>query len=892
MKFIYKFNEKASPKISEVGGKAYSLIKMSQANFPVPDGFVCSQSFFQEWMKVIKKTDEWKNLQKALVADEDIRKYTEKIKKIIKSFKFTKEQVEALNPVLSEFPNQSVYAVRSSSPEEDLSGSSFAGMYKTFLGVTQKKLQQAIIETFCSAFDERVFSYKKQRGFSLKEVKIAVIVMTQIDAETSGVGFSMNPINNDYDESFINANFGLGESIVSGMVTPDVFVINKSDQKIISKQLGDKKESVYLSNGVASGTVKKKNKDTKSFSISDEQALEISQMIVAVENLYDTPMDIEWAYADKKLYMLQARPITTYIPLPPEMLSNPKNKKRTLYYDASVLEGITTNDPITPMTLDWVMQSIGNLMAEPYIGHQNFSADGDVKNDLMFGKGVRMYVNFSQLFFLFKPPKMAGLTTDVDKSFTQTLKNIDLDVYLPEKKFPCLKWRSLIPFGLKALFRSAHLIPMLISSTVKPLKFYKRKYEPVASKTLNYFKQPVDKDILLNTYLSSSGEQLKEYFLITVPLLMAYVKSLAKLNALFEDESENIKLLGAQLTKGVQGDEAVDLGISLYNLSQMLTPEVLANLDELVHRLKKNDLPKEFLKKWEEFIQKYGSRAPNEMEIANIRYRDDPKMVFEQMSYMQHASQDPAILLKEHIKEKEKAYQALQKKLPKNKLKQLKKHFEITEKLSAARNTLKYVIILQLGEIRKIVLRDAKHFVRKGRLEDSQDIFFLTFDEIQKAHEDSTFDIKSLVPKRKSFYQTAKNNTNSFPALIDSRGRIPGIDLKDATQISDNPSILHGNGISRGVAKGRIKILKDPREKRIEKGDVLVTYTTDPGWTPLFIGAEAIILEIGGMLQHGGVVAREFGKPCVAGIHGITKKLKDGQLVEVDGTKGIIKILE
>ena len=177
-------------------------------------------------------------------------------------------------------------------------------------------------------------------------------------------------------------------------------------------------------------------------------------------------------------------------------------------------------------------------------------------------------------------------------------------------------------------------------------------------------------------------------------------------------------------------------------------------------------------------------------------------------------------------------------------------------------------------------------FVNQGRLDVPEDIFWLTLDEIDAAYADPDFDLRLACDEKKPLYRKLEQ-VLAFPHMIDSRGCIGVVEKPKG-----DPNVLTGLGISRGVATGRVKVLHTPRQKPIEKGDVLVAYTTDPGWTPLFVNAEAVVLEVGGMLQHGGLVAREYGKPCVAGIQGITTTLQDDQLVEVDGTTGIVRSLD
>jgi pyruvate,water dikinase len=205
---------------------------------------------------------------------------------------------------------------------------------------------------------------------------------------------------------------------------------------------------------------------------------------------------------------------------------------------------------------------------------------------------------------------------------------------------------------------------------------------------------------------------------------------------------------------------------------------------------------------------------------------------------------------------------------------------------AGVRNTPKYYLVLFGQATRQRALYEGEQFVGQGRLDKAEDIFYLTLDEIKQGVADPAYDLRQARAEKLPFYAKLQQVT-SFPSVIDSRGRIPQVKPPEG-----DPNTLVGFGISRGVGTGRVKVLRHPREKPIEKGDVLVAYTTDPGWTPLFVNAEAIILEVGSMLQHGGVVAREYGKPCVSSIQGITNTLQDGQLIEVDGTTGVVRILE
>ena len=221
-KQIYSFNTKESPLLTEVGGKAQSLISTTQAGMPVPGGLALSVAFFKPWTDKIKATAQWKSL-----LENPVKENCDAVKVLAEKLNLEEDQKSQLDKAMAELEGTEVFAVRSSSPEEDLAGSSFAGMYETFLGTTRDQLEETITKAYSSMFDYRVMEYKAQNSIKLEGACISVIIQKQIASNVSGVGFSLNPMNNCYDEVMINASFGLGEAIVSGIVTPDTYVVEK-----------------------------------------------------------------------------------------------------------------------------------------------------------------------------------------------------------------------------------------------------------------------------------------------------------------------------------------------------------------------------------------------------------------------------------------------------------------------------------------------------------------------------------------------------------------------------------------------------------------------------------------------------------------------------------------
>jgi len=285
MKWAYRFTADETPELTQVGGKGMSLMLMTQHGFPVPPGFVLSVAFFEPWLQYIRETPEWVHALNS--SPEDLKRNCDTVKTLAMGLQLDDVHSELLAKAVASLQAEGetpVLAIRSSSPEEDLEGASFAGGYVTSLGVKEDRIEDAVRRSFASCFDERVLLYKQEHGFPLDEPRIAVIVQKQIGADTSGVAFSLNPVNNCYDEAVINANYGLGESVVSGMVSPDSFVVDKVSRIILERKLGNKETSIWLA--ADGGTYEQPSPFRWQVSLSNEEVLALTDMLVHVEDYY------------------------------------------------------------------------------------------------------------------------------------------------------------------------------------------------------------------------------------------------------------------------------------------------------------------------------------------------------------------------------------------------------------------------------------------------------------------------------------------------------------------------------------------------------------------------------------------------------------------------------
>ncbi len=310
MKFFCRFGDSPLPAADEVGGKGLSLMRLFQAGFPVPSGFILSTAFFEPWIVLLKATPAWKQF---LAADPaGLRDVCQRLKAISAGYELSAEQKKRLREALIVFDEKTLFAVRSSSPEEDVRDASFAGGYETVLGVAGDRLEAALHTAFASCLDARIVTYKRARGLAAMEPRIAIVVQEQVASEAAGVGFSVHPVTDDPDQAVFESNWGLGETVVAGRVTPDRFAVHKPTRRILERQLGKKERAVVLLSGV--GTHEREDPRHDQLSLQDGQLQALTEAVIAIERHYGRPIDMEWAFAGGRLYVLQARPIVKPTP--------------------------------------------------------------------------------------------------------------------------------------------------------------------------------------------------------------------------------------------------------------------------------------------------------------------------------------------------------------------------------------------------------------------------------------------------------------------------------------------------------------------------------------------------------------------------------------------------
>ncbi len=869
---IVPFPGALTAQLNKVGGKGQSLIRMTQLGLPVPPGFVLTVDFFEGWLDTLRLTEQWKNFVAADV--KDLKSRCDALKDRAREFGFSADQSDGINKALENFEPDTLFAVRSSSPAEDLEGSSFAGGYETVLGVTRSGILEAVRVAFSSSLDYRVLAYKSQHGFDIQDPRIAVIIQQQIDSTASGVAFSLNPLNNDYDEAVFNANFGLGESVVSGICTPDTIVVDKVTMRVKEHILGAKEERIFLNKDGGTNT-RQDDAAAKEFAISDGHVLSLTRHIKTLEEVFQKPVDVEWALHGDQEYILQARPVTSYVPLPPAVVTAP-GEKRKLYWDVS-LTVQALDKPMSVMGTS-VLRKLLTEWPKEIVGIEFVNADLD--HAIVCSTDGRLYAVLSHLMHIFGQETIHNLLAIMDPLSAQALDEIDPKIYADHQFWPNL-------VALKAAPKVLTRMPPVLYCRTFPEKAHLK-----AQKELIRFKEEVKKEASSPGTISQVASRLiaRGVAILADHIMPGFAAARLSLERIKKTAAGVDEKYLKNLELAMPHNVTIENGLAHYEMAQQHPQDNGSKTNDIQDQT----LSPEFMGRWHEFLSNYGHRGPRELDIEAPRNRDEATLLFDQVGTLQAAASgqnNPLARYENNRRLREEAYQEickyLEEKKDERKLSRFKFLYRCWSTFGGYRETPKYCLIYAIDAIRTRLLQEAETLVKQGRLENVHQVFDLSLEDFEKRVPRKKVDLIELgKDNRKNSDKLAK--VQQLPPLIDSRGRI----LRPTRIRETEKGCVAGTPISSGIARGAIKVLHTADEKPLNFGEILVARATDPGWTPLFVNASAVILEVGGLLQHGALVAREYGLPCVGGVTGATKLWEDGTIVEVDGTRGIIRLID
>ncbi|MBC7473139.1 MAG: phosphoenolpyruvate synthase [Candidatus Sericytochromatia bacterium] len=880
---VISLKEISKDDLDTAGGKGANLGEMINTGFPVPKGFCITTKAFDDFFNMSNLYVEIHSLLKEIDYQDtaQLEKQCEIIRDKIKSKKLPNDIYQKIKTFLSEYSDSQSFAVRSSATAEDLPDNSFAGQQDTYLNVIGfDEICNSVISCFASLYNARAVSYRIKNSFEHAKIRLAVIVQEQIFSDFSGVMFTVDPISENRNILSINACFGLGESLVSGLVNADLYKLNKNTNLIIEKDI-QKKELLIKS--TKQGVIKETVAQDLQLSqvIDDNQILDLAELGKKIESHYQMPQDIEWAIYKNKLYITQSRPITTLYPLPKNFVEN--NSELKIYLSINHLQVMT--ETISPLGKD----IFSNLL--PF-----FTKEKDRK---MLHIGGRIYAELNDVLH-------NNLTRKILSNFLKVADQqmaLGFDRILKDEKFNFI-YRKSIPlsdfkFLRKNILKPNNLITV-IGNILNPEKQVAKKYLDYIEEKNSLIKVQLNKNTTSKQKFKFIKNSTPNIFKWVIPYAIKMVTgaiSFAILQVLLKNKID--KQYFNQFSSGSEENVTTKMNLELGDIADIIKKnEYLYNYfiktpaQDIFISLENIPEAKEFNFAFKDFIQKYGMRGQGEIDIAKERWKENPMMLIQiilgnlsdkeigkhriHFKNQQHLSQEAENIILEQSKKGIFGFIIYPL---------VKKLCIATREYMSIREHHKFFIVKILSIYKQGILEIATYLKEKKLISQESDIFYLYFDEIDQCLDNKNIDVKSLIEQRKKdFERYAHLNP---PRILTSEGE-KIIGKKDKSQ---NKNELSGNAVSSGIVEGIARVIFDPQKEVLKSGEILVTRFTDPAWTPLFIHAKALITEVGGLMTHGSVIAREYGIPAVVGVENATSIIKTGQKLRVDGDSGIIEII-
>lgn len=874
--------------LARVGGKGASLARLSQARLPVPPGFHVTTDAYRRFLDANHLAPHLAAL--AHVPDEPAALDTasQAIRALLESAPAPPDVAEAIRAAYAALSDAPAVAVRSSATAEDLPEASFAGQQETYLNIIgADAVLDATRRCWSSLWTARAMSYRQRNAIPSEQVALAVVVQTLVPSEASGILFTANPVTGHRGQIVIDGAWGLGEAIVGGMVTPDHWVVDKATGRIVASEVHDK---VVMTVPVAGGSHEESTPDGRRGqpSLTDDQVRQLARIGTQIEALYGSPQDIEWAIADGVVYIVQSRPITSLYPQPPL----PHDGQLHVYFNANYLQGIV--EPLTPAGLSFFRDLVRGLSRASGVhlaadsGPSVFNSVGgrvfvDVTDVLRSGRGVAI---------------LRAILTIIDPQSRGGLEALLADPRLaprPDGPF----WAAVGRLRFLRHF-PAIIAPRTLMMWTRPDAGRKRIIAETLGALTEIHARVAGATTLQERVAVMDGAPAVagHYFPRLVPLALSGVV-LQRLTHVLLGRWVGDRTAPLALLRGVPHNPTTTMDLFLWQLARCIAADAASAealrgpTDEVVARYRAGALPPTAQAALATFLNEYGQRAVREIDIGMPRWSEEPHYIVDVMRTYLDIS-DSALAPDTRFRDGESAARALEVALlrqvgagPRGWLRRpvLQLVLDRMRALIGLREMPKFVLIRIFTEIRGLWWAMGRDLVALGLIADASDVFFVTADELRAVAQDSREPLMGRVAARRAEY-AAELRRKQAPRFITSEG----VEIRGSAAATSGTA-LQGTGVSPGVYSGVVRVILDAHGAQLQPGEILVAPSTDPAWTPLFMAAGALVMEAGGVMSHGSVVAREYGIPAVVGVHDATQRLHSGQRVTVDGSAGRV-ILE
>ncbi len=893
------------PLVEKVGGKARNLTIMQKNGVHVPDFFVLTTDFFERFAddnRILKEIDS--ALQSPVKAIEDIKQISDNLQQLIFSASFSEGLENRITEGITRISGsgKSCYSIRSSATDEDGKKCSFAGQLESFLyEVPGEAFFLCIQKCFASAFSERVMVYRFHNRLSLSGVRPAVVIQKMIFGDISGVMFTGNPLNNNPDQTLINACYGIGEGIVSGELDSDMWIVDEKNT-ILRKKIAVKDEQIVFHVADGRGTTKEAVPETRQEkeSFSENEILELTAAGRKIEKIFGSiPQDIEFCMKKDSLYFLQSRPVTTLSHID-------KSQEKTIFDNSNIVESFPgTTSPLTfslaSMVYDQVYRQFYQMMGTPDSRIKGMAST--FRNMLASIDGAIFY-NLNSWYATVQ--LLPGY--NLNQRFMENMMGVKSSVNIEKKS------------SLSFLEKYFIEIPLLLVSAGK-LVFYMLTIKRAIRKFIENFYN-VTGNYLNENFSSYSNHQLAAVYdelfreilfkwkapitndfktMIFFGILGKMMKNLEIIN----DYSFQNDLLIAQgdiastrptreiikITDWIRKDKNLT-ELFLSRNEQDLINLILDSEDEQYSRIRE---------KIQKYIAEFGARSMYELKLEIDSIREDPTFLFTLLkNYLKNKPVDLNSLIRKEEKKRAQAEEIIF-----NNLSGLKKHFfswilKHTRMAIEDREELRFMRTKIFGIIRSLFTRIGRNFEKDGLISSYRDIFFLRTDEVLELIEGRSVDKCSLrehiLLRKKDFSENEKKEHLERMYFYGSIYNNIFVEILSDNEVAmadepDDPDLFQGVACSPGVVENRVKIVHSPHDASLNM-EILVAKRTDPGWVPLFPSISGLIIERGSVLSHSAVVAREMGIPTIVGLSNIAEKLKDNDTVRMDGSTGLVKRME
>jgi phosphoenolpyruvate synthase/pyruvate phosphate dikinase len=859
--YVLGFQEIDKTQVAAVGGKGAHLGELSQIEgIRVPPGFCVTTNAFRRIMAEAPSIDDLLDWLSRLNPDdrEAIRTLSAEIRRTLEGIAIPEDLAAAITRSVTRLGEQAAYAVRSSATAEDLPTASFAGQQDTYLNVVAPAaILQHVSRCWASLFTERAVTYRRRNGFDHRKVHMAVVVQQMVFPQAAGILFTADPVTGNRKVASVEAGFGLGEALVCGLVNADVYKVR--DGELVAKAVATKQLTIHASPAGGTEELAIEPERQEQPALTDAQVVQLAQLGRRIEAHFGRPQDIEWCLAEDDFWIVQSRPITTLFPIPAA-----GDRENHVY--VSVGHGQMMTDPMKPLGL-----SLFQLTALPP----------------MHEAGGRLFVDVTQR--LASPTTRVGLLEVMGRgdpligdALQTILERGDFIQSLPEEG----------PGGAPAggappIETDPAIVAELIGLNQASIAALKRDIR------------------------TKSGSALLDVILADIPELKRILFD-PRSHQVFMGAMEASWWLNEQLqawlgetnaadtlTQSVPHNVTSEMGLALLDVADVIRPHpaVVAFLEHVedegfLDELAKLEGGREARDAIRAFLDKYGMRCVGEIDITRPRWSERPTTLLP-MILGNVKNFEPGAGERRFEQGRQEAWKKEQEVLERlralpdgeRKAEEAKRMIDRVRTFIGYREYPKYGIVSRYFVYKQALLEEAERLVQAQVLREKEDIFYLTFQEFHDVVRTRQVD-DQLIRQRKDAFRSYQALTP--PRVLTSDGEV----ISGRYRRDDIPAgALVGLPVSAGTIDGRARVILDIAQADLEAGDILVTAYTDPSWTPLFVAIKGLVTEVGGLMTHGAVIAREYGLPAVVGVEHATQLIRDGQRIRVHGTDGYVEIL-